>query len=73
MLNGNAQSFKSGLNQANTIALVARGNNLYFYINNQFVDTASDGTFTSGKIGVFGEDSTNPTDAAFTNAQVWQL
>lgn len=73
LINGNAQSFKSGLNQANTITLVAQGNNLYFYINKQFVDTASDGTFTSGKIGVFGENSTNPTDVAFANAQVWQL
>jgi DnaJ C terminal domain len=73
LLSGTAQGFKTGLNQPNTLALVAQGNNLYFYANGQFIDHASDGTFTSGKIGVFGEDATNPTDAAFTNAQVWQL
>lgn len=73
LLNGVAQSFKAGLNQNNTLTLVAQGNNLYFYANNQFIDSVSDGTFTSGKIGVFGEDATNPTDVAFTNAQVWQL
>jgi len=73
LLSGTAQGFKTGLNQPNTLALVAQGNNLYFYINSQFINSASDSTFTSGKIGVFGEDATNPTDAAFTNAQVWQL
>jgi hypothetical protein len=73
LLGGTAQSFKTGLNQPNTLALVAKGNNLYFYVNSQFIDSASDGTFSSGKIGVFGEDTTNPTDAAFANAQVWQL
>ncbi len=73
LFSNTAQSFKTGTGQANIITLVARGNNLYFYINSQFVDSASDGTFTSGKIGVFGEDGTNPTDAAFANAQVWQL
>jgi DnaJ C terminal domain len=73
LLSGAAQSFKTGLNQTNTLALVAKGNTLYFYVNSQFIDSASDGTFSSGKIGVFGEDATNPTDAAFANAQVWQL
>jgi len=73
LLSGSATNFKTGLNQPNTLTLVAQGNNLYFYINNQFTDTASDGTFTSGSIGVFGEDSSNPTDVAFANAKVWQL
>ena len=73
LLTGTTQSFKTGLNQPNTLALVAQGNNLYFYANGQFINSASDGTFISGKIGVFGEDATNPTDVAFTNAQVWQL
>ena len=73
LLNGTAQGFKTGPNQPNILALVAQGNNLYFYANGQYIDSASDSTFTSGKIGVFGEDATNPTDAAFTNAQVWQL
>ncbi len=73
LLNGTAQGFKTGLNQPNTLALVAQGTNLYFYANGQYIDSASDSTFTSGKIGVFGEDATNPTNVAFTNAQVWQL
>lgn len=73
LLSNTATNFKTGLNQTNTITLVAQGSNLYVYINNQFLDSVSDSTLTSGKIGVFGENSTNPTDVAFTNAQVWQL
>lgn len=73
LLSGVAQGFKTGLNQPNTITLVAQGANLYFYINGQYLDSTSDGTLPSGKVGVFGEDATNPTDVAFTNAKVWQL
>ena len=73
LLNGVAQGFKTGLNQTNTIALVAQGSNLYFYVNGQYLDSTSDNTLPSGKVGVFGEDATNPTDVAFTNAEVWQL
>jgi DnaJ C terminal domain len=62
-----------GQNQANTITVVARGGNLYFYINGQYLDSLTNSMFTSGKIGVFGESNTNPTDAAFSNAKVWQL
>ncbi len=73
LLNNSASSFHTGLNQLNTIALVAQGSNLYFYINNQFIDSTNNSGLTSGKIGVFGESGTNPTDVAFVNAKVWQI
>jgi hypothetical protein len=73
LLSNTALNFKTGLNQTNTISLVAQGSNLYFYINNQYLDIVNNGTFTSGKIGVFGESSTNATDVSFANAEVWKL
>ncbi len=62
-----------GQNQVNTITVVARGGNLYFYINGKYLDGISNNMFISGKIGVFGESNTNATDAAFSNVKVWQL
>ncbi len=73
LLSSSTTLFKTGQNQTNTITVVARGGNMYFYINSQYLDSASDNTFASGKIGVFAESNTNPTDVAFSNAEAWQL
>lgn len=73
LLSNTTSLIKSGLNQNNTITVVARGGAIYFYINGQFLDSVSNTMFTSGKIGVFGESNTNSTDVAFSNAMVWQL
>ncbi len=73
LLSNSSALIKQGLNQTNTITVVARGGNLYFYINGQYLDSVSNNMFTSGKIGVFGESNNNPTDVAFNNAQVWTV
>jgi hypothetical protein len=73
LLSNSSTLIKTGQNQTNTITVVARGANIYFFINSQYLDGVSNGMFSSGKIGVFGESNTNPTDVAFSNAQVWQL
>jgi hypothetical protein len=73
LLSNSSSLIKQGQNQVNTITVVVRGGNIYFYINGQYLDGVSNNTYASGKIGVFGESSTSPTDVAFSNAQVWQL
>jgi hypothetical protein len=70
---GFSSAFHTGLNHANLLTVVARGSDLYLYINRRFAASVSDGTYSSGEIGVFAGDSSKPTDAAFTNAKVWQL
>ncbi len=56
---------------SNQITVVAQGSNLYFYVNQKYLASLSDGTYTVGKIGVFGDSHTQVTDAAFSNIQVW--
>ncbi len=73
LLSNSSSLIKMGQNQTNTITVVARGGNLYFFINSQYLDSVSNSMYSSGKIGVFGESNTNPTDVAFSTAQVWQL
>ena len=73
LLSNSTSLFKQGLNQPNTITVVAQGGNLYFYINGQYLDNVNNTTLSSGKIGVFSESNTNSTVVAFSNAQVWQL
>jgi hypothetical protein len=62
-----------GFGQANQVAVIASGNHYYLYINQQYVDTVTDNTFTTGRIGVAVINVSTPADATFSNAQVWKL
>jgi eukaryotic-like serine/threonine-protein kinase len=67
-------SFNTGLNQSNLLTVIAKGHTFYFYINKQEVDSISDGTYNQGQIGLTAESfNSSPTDAAYTNAEVWTL
>src|SRR6266699_2607614 len=71
---GPSPAIKTGLNQSNLLTVIARGNNIYLYINKQYIAMVNDSTFSSGKIGLFAISGDNPqADIAFNNAQVWQL
>jgi len=71
---GPSPAMKTGLNQSNLLTVIARGDNMYLYINKQYIATVHDSTFTSGSIGLFGASSlTSSGDIAFNNAQVWKL
>src|SRR6266702_3627601 len=70
---GNSPAIHKYAGHSNLLTVVARGSNMYLYINKQYVSTVSDDTYKSGQIGVFAEDHTNPTDVAFSNVQVWKL
>ncbi|HJT56646.1 MAG TPA: DnaJ C-terminal domain-containing protein [Ktedonobacteraceae bacterium] len=72
LLSGSSGIILTG-NQANTITVIADGSNLYFYINQQYIDGTTDTHFSSGQIGFFGESDTNPTDVAFSNLKVWTI
>ncbi|GAC1379988.1 MAG: hypothetical protein NVSMB33_05600 [Ktedonobacteraceae bacterium] len=73
LIQSSTTAIHTGLNQNNQIAVVARANNIYIYINQQYVNSISDSTYSSGSIAVFAEDHTQATDVVFTNVQVWKL
>jgi hypothetical protein len=66
-------AINTGINQPNTIAVIANGGAFVIKVNYHEVDTASDGTFRDGKIGVFAEAQHQQTLVEFSNAQVWNL
>ena len=64
----------TGLNQPNTLTVIARGSNINIYINKQFVTTLTDNSITIGAIGMLGGNSSGSTsDVAFSDVQVWTL
>ncbi len=67
-------SFHIGLNQPNTIAVVANGNIFNLYVNGAHIaGPVSDPKFTSshGMIGVYGEANDVTTEVVYRNAKVW--
>ncbi len=73
-LTGNTSSaIHTGINQPNTIAVVANVSTLDLYVNQQKIDSVSDGTYSHGQVGVVAEASNNQTLVMFSNAKVWTL
>lgn len=70
---GYSAAIATGLKQANEIAVIAYKSNLYLYANQQFITSVSDKSLDSGKIGMAAIDYSVPTQAEFSNAQVWKI
>ena len=74
LLKGSSAFIRTGLNQVNLLTVIARGSSIYLYINQQYITRASDSTYRTGQIGVFGGNNTKPpTDVLFSHAQVWNV
>jgi len=65
----------AGLNQSNLVAVVAQGNSLNLYMNQQKVDSISDSTYSRGHIAIVADGYPNkhPTEVVYRNARVWKL
>lgn len=70
---GTSAVVKKGLNQPNLLAVVAQGNSMNLYVNGQSIIQITDGTSSSGLIGVAADATDQPVEAAFNNARVWML
>jgi ribosomal protein L40E len=64
---------KTGLGQTNLIAVVAHGNTIDLYVNQQYLASVTDSTYTQGQIGLAAQSEGDPTEVAFSNAQVYTL
>lgn len=60
-----------GLGQSNVIAVVANGDTLNLYVNNQKIDSIHDSTSSSGLIGFSAADTGEPTEVVYSYAKVW--
>lgn len=60
-------------NQTNLLIVIARGHDIYLYINTSLVAHVQDSSLSSGDIGMTAYSAKDVTDAEFSNAQVWKL
>jgi hypothetical protein len=73
LTSGQSTEVKTGASQANTLAVIVRGNDIYVFINAKYVATAHDGLYRSGGIGVYSDSDAGDVEVSFRNAQVWTL
>ena len=73
LTSGMSSALHTGYDQANTLAVVARGNQLQFYANGQLMTTANDMTFSQGQIGVVAYNQGGLATVVYSNAEVWNL
>jgi len=68
---GSSAAISTGLNQTNTIAVVAQGSTLSVYVNKQNIATANDSTFTHGQISLVADSYNHSTVVTYNNVKVW--
>lgn len=61
----------TGYHVTNLVTLIARGSQIYLYINRQFIVNVTDTSTSCGQIGVMSVDFGSSADVAFSNAEVW--
>lgn len=67
-----ASSAIQGTGNKNTLLVIAQSNHFQFFINGTFVGEASDGTFSSGQVGVAaGTLAASSADAGFANLKIY--
>jgi hypothetical protein len=73
LAHGQSPFIKTGLGQTNLITVFAQGNNIDLYVNQQYLASVTDSTYTQGQIGLAAQSQEDPTEVAFSNAQVYTL
>ncbi len=73
LAHGQSPFIKTGLGQTNLITVFAHGNNIDLYVNQQYLTSVTDSTYTQGQIGLAAQSQADPTEVAFSNAQVYAL
>ena len=64
---------KAALNQTYLLTVVAKGSDLFLYINERCMAQVQDNTASSGKIGLMAVNSTHDTHVQFRDVQVWNF
>ncbi len=72
---GSDPAIHTGLNQQNTIAVVANAIGMDLYVNRKLILNGSvkESTYSHGQIAVAADAEPMPTEVVFSNARVWTL
>ncbi|GHO97764.1 hypothetical protein KSF_078120 [Reticulibacter mediterranei] len=66
-------AIKRGANETNMMAVVAQGNQITLFVNQQQVAMVQDGSYAAGSIELVAASDKNPTEVSFQNIKIWTL
>jgi serine/threonine protein kinase len=76
-ITGTSSAIHTGLDQTNTLTVIAQGNLIFLYVNGQSIDQLSASTSSSGQIGLLATNNLLALSLAasvvFTNVNLWTL
>lgn len=67
----NSSAIQQGYDSLNTLQVITRKNDLFFYINGVYLTHIQDTTFNSGNIGFVCEGDPTPCLAVFSNLEIY--
>ena len=70
---GTISGFATGFNQVHTIGVVANGEQISIYVDQNQVTQATDPTYGGGAIGVVSDYGSTTTVVGYNNAKVWKI
>lgn len=70
LTSGFSSFINTGLNQSNTIAVVAKGNSIELYVNGEPVNSVNNGLSLHGQVGVIADAG---NEVMFSNVRVWTV
>ena len=73
LLQSTSAFIHQGLNQPNTLAVVAVGSNFVLYVNSHRLNSTRDSTYSSGQIGMIAFYDNGPSDVIASNARAWKM
>ncbi|HEY4385286.1 MAG TPA: hypothetical protein VGN34_12570 [Ktedonobacteraceae bacterium] len=59
--------------QSMSLTVIAKGSDIYLYVNGYLLTHIQDSTSSSGGFGLFAVDFSSSTTIVFTNVKIWQL
>lgn len=73
LFSGSNTTISPGLNQSNLLAVLVQENGIAAFVNKHYLASTQDTTYQNGQIGVYADSDAGPVEAAFNNAQVWNV
>jgi hypothetical protein len=70
LVSGSSTLIQQGSNQ---LAVIAQGETITLFINGKYVDSATDGTYHAGQVGIYVDSDASSVEGAFSYLQVWKL
>jgi hypothetical protein len=70
---GTISNFATGFNQVHTLGIVANGDQISVYVDQNKITQVTDSTYSGGAIGVISDYGSSTTKVVYNNAKIWQI